>query len=423
VQVLHVNIRASQGGAGRVALDLHRRLRLQGLDSRLVYGYASGIGDDPDVRDDDTVQRIGTRAAVIGNFATHLLVGQDLFTGGKTILAGAIEASDVVHLHAPHHYFMNWGFFIRRIARSAKPLVITAHDWWFVTGRCGFVEGCTGWQRQCGECGAMKGRDLPTWFDFSRPNRGAKLRSIRQLGAAVSFACPSRHIARDYRRVYPDTDIRVVHNCIDLEFERQLAAAPPRAAGEGRAYLFSASDLASPGKVDADLVRALLEAGDVPLRFVGRNNPFAVEPGAWLGEVRSRRQMVEVLRGARALVFCSRMDNAPLTIMEALAAGCFVLAYQSPAAQEMLELVGGRCVADRQAMIEAIRGGTVEALYGGIDAGELARRAAAHFSGAAITSKYRALYADAIAAGSADAREGSGARPRGVLAETGAGLP
>jgi glycosyltransferase involved in cell wall biosynthesis len=84
--------------------------------------------------------------------------------------------------------------------------------------------------------------------------------------------------------------------------------------------------------------------------------------------------------------------------MEALAAGCFVLAYQSPAAQEMLELVGGRCVADRQAMIEAIRGGAVEALYGGIDSGELARRAAAHFSGAAITGKYRALYADAIAA-------------------------
>jgi len=58
----------------------------------------------------------------------------------------------------------------------------------------------------------------------------------------------------------------------------------------------------------------------------------------------------------------------------------------------MLEQVGGRCVPDRKAMIDVIAGAGIEALYGGIDCAELARRSRRCFSGGAIVNAYIQLY-------------------------------
>jgi glycosyltransferase involved in cell wall biosynthesis len=166
-------------------------------------------------------------------------------------------------------------------------------------------------------------------------------------------------------------------------------------AGRNRC-LFSATDLSSPGKIDVDLVKSLISAGDVALRFVGRCNPFGGDSETSLGEIRDRHRMAELLRTSQALVFCSRMDNAPLTIMEALVSGCYVLAYPSPAAKEILELVGGSCVSDRVSMISLIRNGNPAVLYGGVSPGELAARARARFSGSAMTTSYLNLYKQAV---------------------------
>lgn len=390
MNILQVNIRASQGGAGRVALDLHRRLRADGVESRLAYGYGSGIQDDPNVAADQGVVRLATKASVLGNYATHRLIGRDVFTPGKERLRSEIAAADIVHVHVPHHYFLNWWTFLGLVRAAGKPILATVHDWWFVTGRCGFIEQCSGWKRACGECGAMLKRDLPAWIDLSRRHKAAKVRSIRELGAGFRFVCPSQHIADDYRLIYPDTAIEVIPNCVDLEFEALLDDLPVGADRAG--YVVSASDLTTPGKVDHALVERLLAAPGVELRLVGRNNPFQAPPAAILGEIRDRRVMAGTLAAARGLLFCSTMDNAPLTIIEALTAGCFVIAYESPAAHEMLKLVGGRCVSGREEMFDIVTKGEERSLYGGIGPEDLAARARAHFGGAPTLRKYRHIY-------------------------------
>jgi putative colanic acid biosynthesis glycosyltransferase len=391
MKVLHLNIRASQGGAGRMALDLHQRLLFGGADSRLIYGYASGIADDPSIANDPTVRRLATKWTVLGNYASHLVTGMDLFTANKKMLVEEISRCDVVHLHVPHHYFLNWEFFCKTIIFANKPLLITAHDWWFITGRCGFVEQCTGWQRQCGECGKMRFRDLPSLIDWSRFHRVRKLQAIGALGAATTIVCPSTHLSQDYHRVLKDTSITVIPNSIDVEFERVLnTESGSESVRSG--LVFSAADLTAPGKIDSDLVRGLLEFDNIKIQLVGRNNPFDENRVTYCGEVRDREKMVKILCGARALVFCSRMDNAPLTIIEALVTGCFVLAYDSPAAREILASVGGECIPDRETMMNVIRENCFEKLYGNIGATELARRARDLYSGDAIRTKYLEVY-------------------------------
>ena len=387
-----------------MALDLHRRLISAGADSRLIYGYASGIADDPVVGGEERIQRMASREAVLGNYVSHILAGFDLFTGNKEMLNQGISWCDVVHLHVPHHYFMNWDVFCAAMSAHRKPLTITAHDWWFVTGRCGFIEQCTGWQRECGECGPMRFRDLPSIFDFSRFHRRRKIASMHALSDRAMIVCPSVHLSMDYRRVLKGIPIHVIPNSIDLEFESATGIAEA-ADTDRRGFVFSASDLSSPGKIDRELVLELVRLGGIEVKLVGRNNPFEGTEAIGHGEVRNREKMVQILRSARALVFCSRMDNAPLTIIEALVAGCFVLAYDSPAARETLERVGGKCLPDRAAMVDVIRRNDVEALYGGISSTELAARARGIYSGDSISRRYLDVYRGLVEGRSLELRE------------------
>jgi putative colanic acid biosynthesis glycosyltransferase len=391
IKILHLNIRASQGGAGRMALDLHRRLCAFNVDSKLIYGYGSGIVEDPSVANDKGVKAIGTKFTVIANYLTHRLVGVDILTGNAGTVRHAVQDCDIVHLHVPHHYYLNFDWLMELVRTSGKSLIVTAHDWWFLTGRCAFVEQCTGWRRSCGECGDMRFRDLPSFFDLSRRHRRHKLAAMEAIRERTLIVCPSSHLAENYRTVFRQTPIRVIPNSIDAEFEKVLPDVTMDVS-ERKWFVLSAADLSAPGKIDADLVHELGRLTDIEVQLVGRNNPFHYFQFKVMGEVRDRGTMAELLSNAKALIFCSRMDNAPLTIAEALCAGCFVLAYDSPAASEMLGQVGGRCIPTREEMIRVIRSGEVAALYGGINSAELVRRARAVYSGNAITNAYLAVY-------------------------------
>jgi putative colanic acid biosynthesis glycosyltransferase len=397
LKVLQVNIRASQGGAARVSLDLHHRLRLAGIDSHLIYGYASGITDDPMVIGDRTIERIGTRPAVLFNYAMHSVFGCDLITGSKEKLRASISWADVVHLHAPHHYFLRWRDLVRLVREYGKPMVATAHDWWFITGRCGFTEDCEAWKHGCGQCGLRRFKDPVSLLDLSRVYRKRKIASIECLGRSIQFVCPAQHLAVDYQIALPNTSVKVIPNCLDMGFEKALDVTEGLAVSR-EGILFSAADLSSRLKIDHALVDDLAQS-NVKLILVGRNNPFRHNAEV-CGEVRERNEMVRILRRARALVFCSLTDISPLTIIEALSAGCFVLAYASPAAEEIISKVDGRTIPDRKAMIDVITKNEIENLYGGIDSHELARRSRAKFSGERIMNAYLESYADALKSGS-----------------------
>lgn len=395
MKVLQLNVRASQGGAGRVALDLHHRLRKAGIDSRLLYGYGSGITDDPMVAGEESVERIGTRSSVLLNYACHWAFGFDTVTGSKELVRAAIASTDIVHLHATHHHFIQWDHLINLIRGYRKPIVATAHDWWFMTGRCGFTEGCEEWKLGCGKCGLRRFRDPKSLFDFSRNLRRRKIDSIESLGGGFRFICPARHLASDYQIAFPNASIRVIPNCLDMEFERALSETNDQIRAR-KGIVFSAADLSSDVKIDKLLVKELARRREVQLILVGRNNPLTGDGLEICGEVRERLKMVEILRRARALVFCSRTDISPLTIIEALSAGCFVLAYTSAASEEILSKVGGSCIPDRDAMINVIVKDEIDRLYGGIDSVELARRAQNAFSGDHWMNAYVESYTEAM---------------------------
>ncbi|MCK1675312.1 glycosyltransferase [Bradyrhizobium sp. 150] len=393
VKILSLNIRATQGGAGRMGYDLHKRLQAMGHDVRLLYGYGSGIAEDPEVRDDASICMLGMRPAVLANYAAHLLVGHDVFTPRRAMLRDALAWADVIHVHAAHHWYLCWSTLIDMIVAAAKPVIMTAHDWWLVSGRCGFTRDCTGWQRACGECGKRRFEDLPSIFDRSRAVRFARQRDLRRMARQLTIVCPSQHLQRDHVQVFPDLDIRFIPNALDREYEEMIERP---AQIERRGILFCASDLTSPGKIDAGMVRALAATHGEAVELVGRGNPFPQSGATNHGEVRDRRQLAKIFGTARLLVFTSRMDNAPLTIIEALVAGCHVVAYPSAAAAEMLALVGGRCVTSPEEARELIDSGRERELYGNVSTHQLAAKAREVWSGRRLVEAYLAIYEEQL---------------------------
>jgi len=400
LRILALNIRASQGGAGRMAYDLHHRLRSAGHEPRLLYGYGSGIAPDPQVAEAPDIAMIGSRGVVLANHAAHLLLGREVLTAGRRTLEEAVEWADVIHLHAAHHWYLRWATIIRVLRDSGKPVVMTAHDWWLLTGRCGFVGDCSGWKRVCGECGSRRFGDLPTLFDRSRTVRRDRQQALGSLSEQLTIVCPSRHLARDHASVLPGLKILCIPNALDREFEEVLNEASEASSRHG--HLVCASDLASPGKVDPMLVRALAAEPGVSLGLIGRSNPFRDIAAVDHGEVRSRATLAALYGQARGLLFTSRMDNAPLTVIEALSAGCYVLAYPSAAAHEMLAQVGGRCVQSPAEALALVRAGREATLYGGATHAEVARRARRIWSGSAMLDAYLRVYDAAL--GVANAR-------------------
>lgn len=397
MKILSLNIRGTQGGAGRMGYDLFRRQRSMGHDGELLYGYGSGIAPDPGVAGDADVAMLANRPGVLVNFASHLLIGREIVQPGRSRLRGAMAAADVVHIHAAHHWYLHWQSVVDMLVELKRPVVLTAHDWWLVSGRCGFVRDCEGWRRACGECGKRRFEDLPALLDWSRPVRASRQANLRRLTAQLAVVAPSEHLARDHSAIYPDLDVRFIPNSLDREFEAIVQELPGDQVRSG--IVFCASDLASPGKMDAALVRRLAADMGAAVHLAGRASPFGDTPATDHGEVRDRRQLAELFHARKALVFTSQMDNAPLTLIEALTCGTHVVAYPSPAAAEMLALVGGRCAASAAEAEAILRADAAPSLYGGADHAELADRARQAWSGTAMATAYLTLYDELLARG------------------------
>ncbi len=373
-----------------MGVDLHRRLASRGEEVQLVYGYGSGIKPDPQVADDPSIVMLGSKPGVLTNYISHWLTGRDLKTVGRDRLCQLIAKADIVHIHAAHHWYLNWTDMMAIIRRSGLPVVMTAHDWWLITGRCGFVRECTGWQRTCGECGDMRFQDLPSLLDRSRSVRLARQAALRTVAGQLIIVCPSQHLQRDHALIYPDIDVRFIPNALDTEFESVLGRLDN--VGERQTYVFCASDLDSPGKVDRALVERLAKRFGNRVTMVGRNSPFKDLDVTDEGEVRGREELATIFSRARALLFTSTMDNAPLTIIEALTSGCYVVAYPSAAAEEMVRLVGGRCAATPEEAFDLVSRGCESELYGGLSHTELASKARAVWSGDAMATAYLSTY-------------------------------
>jgi glycosyltransferase involved in cell wall biosynthesis len=408
VKVIALSTSDSNGGAAIAARRLH-----QGL---------VGLGADCEL----WVQRRGTRGAgIVGpdgrwpaRFAQGRLLLDQLpvlwslrhrrtqfspsWMPGRLARQIVAAAPGVVHLH-----WVNKGWLrIEDIGRWAAPTLWTLHDMWPFTGGCHYDEGCGRWRGHCGACpqlGSRRDPDVASWV---------QRRKQRAFHARPPFVVsPSRWLANCAREsaVLDGCETVVIPNGLDLSRYRPLDRARCRARfgipDDLPLIAFGAMNSTTDRRKGyAHLAAALSHLGETQtslrlLVYGGKKENGALHgvPLHGVGRVDDESTMVDLLNAADVFVAPSEQDNLPNTVVEALACGCPVVAFDIGGMPDLV-------VAGRTGFLAppfdstALAGCILQALRAGPALRAGAREhAEAHYELGAVARRYLELYRELAA--------------------------
>lgn len=388
--------------SGRMAADLCRMARKAGHQELFCYGSGpapSGIlslqvGDTPDLtmglpsRRSDAplrmVRKLTRRLNIASaNAGIRLHKGLSRITGRSGFYSAAATqrliqqldafAPDVIHLHDLHGFYLHLPTLFDYLQDTDIPVVWTLHDLWPLTGHCvnshlpidpyqasqpdSFAAGqCLLWQSQCGGCPLRKTYPA-SLLDQSGRNFAEKKELFTRL-THLTLTAPSQWLhdraARSFLREYPihilpiGLDLTRFKPCADERHMQDIALFYGLDRLAGRRMVLS---LCSPYDDDQELdhLCALAELlGDEYCVVAAGLTQRQIEtlPGDMLGlPLPANPSDLCVLYTAADCCVCLRPGEAcGISLVEAMACGTQVLAYQTAALPEVVTPQVGQLV-------------------------------------------------------------------------------
>ncbi len=362
IKILSISTSDRYGGAGRAAWQLHDSIRKNGHESRML--VKSKKTQDPDVL---LLSSLAPKNRLYPSYEwlsnkcknqwQHMLwrpypEKKDVFLSDlrSSDFFGALKKIDydILQLHWINLRFLP----LRRLPKN-KPIVWTLHDSWPFCGICHIPQDCPGYRGSCGQCPALQST-RPT--DLS--HRIWKKKQRIYQGLDLHIVAPSRWMAACAKKssLLGDKDIRVIPNGIDTQAfspgDRKSACLALKLDPEKRHLLFSAIDSAKDrNKGLQQLTEALNripegQRRDWELILVGSRVPPEIPvsglPVHNLGLIWSTEQMANAYRAADLTLVPSLSENLSYSIMESLACGTPVVAFNIGGNSDMVEhLVNG----------------------------------------------------------------------------------
>ena len=330
MRVLHLSTSDIAGGAARSAMRLHEGLLALGVESDML--VARKTSDLPSVQNIvppgrrfwDFLERriIGRNRTDISN--THFTFGESGLDISRHPL---VRAADVLHLHWVTHFLSSSS--LAALAALGKPMVWTLHDMRPLTGGCHFSAGCEGFTRDCTPCQQLRRDPLHT--------ASRSLADQRAVAADISVVAPSRWLAECARRsaIFAGSRVEVIPYGINTAEFFPMPRAEARAQlglpAERPLILFGADVASDRRKGAAELVAAFHQLPGAPqLMCFGKLKGRFSELGDRvipLGYLRSSAELRAAYSAADVFALPSLEDNLPNTLIEALACGTPVAAF------------------------------------------------------------------------------------------------
>lgn len=258
-----------------------------------------------------------------------------------------ISNADIIHLH-----WFNQGFLslkgMRSLFELGKPVVWTLHDMWAFTGGCHYAGDCKGYTLGCGGCPFTR---FPGSNDPSARQHLRK-RAIYQH-APLNFVTCSEWLAGLARSssLVSDNFITSIPNPIDIEFfkpiSRDMARQNLGLSSQKRVILFGAANVNDPRKGMDYLASALQKLAtkckteEVEILVFGKASgqytgklPFSVKQMEY---VSNPETLLNIYNAADIFVLPSLEDNLPNTVMESLACGTPVVAFNIGGVPELVD--------------------------------------------------------------------------------------
>ena len=344
MKILHLSTFDVTGGAARAAYRVHCGLRRMGWDSQMfvahrkshdptVTGFVRSKGVLPTLRRALRRHRIKRPSARYGALRSHRY---EIFTDDRTRFGSDIvlqlPTCDVINLHWIAEFIDYSSFF----ASVNKPMVWTLHDMNPFTGGCHYDNNCGKWRAGCGACPQLKSGKSD---DLSRQIWRRKEEVFKKVEKdQLWIVAPSEWIAGEVRRspILGKFPVTVIPYGLDTDrfaprdrtFARNVLGVPLEAS----VILCVSDSLMNKRKGFGLFSQVLIDLKDLPGLLVisvgGDRLPLDVSvPHLQLGFIESERILSLVYSAADVLVLTSLQDNLPNTVLESMACGTPVLAF------------------------------------------------------------------------------------------------
>ncbi|MDB5131637.1 MAG: cotSA 1 [Mucilaginibacter sp.] len=358
MKVTLINTSDAGGGAPVACIRLLKALRLKQVDAGML--VQDKKTDEPAVKAINTglMSRIKAGFNLLYERIPFILFkakNKSLRFAFSTANAGTDISSrpqvlnaDILHLH-----WINFGYLsivdLKKLFQTGKPIVWTLHDMWAFTGGCHYSGDCDHFIDQCGDCWML--RD-PGEHDLSFTGWMRKMDMFKDTKNLVFVTC-SHWLANVARTssLLKDFRIETIPNPIDttifLPKDKTAARKKWNIAQDAKIILFGAANIMDRRKGISYLVEALDELKknyaeqNTEIVIFGKNKSFDVSLLPFkvheLNTINSQDDLVELYSLADVFVTPAIEDNLPNTVMESLACGTPVVAFNTGGIPDMVE--------------------------------------------------------------------------------------
>jgi glycosyltransferase involved in cell wall biosynthesis len=250
---------------------------------------------------------------------------------------------DIVHLH----WICGGMMRIEDIEKIKPPIVWSLHDMWAFTGGCHYDEECGAYIRGCGNCkvlGSMKENDL-SYKIFNRKRKVFASKNdmiIVGLSRWLNECSKNSFLLKDKKHInLPNPIDTCMFKPFDKEKARELWSLP-----QGKKLvLFGAMGATSdPRKGFKELSEALQKLeknSDIEFVVFGssqpQNAPDLGFPTYYLGHLHDDVSLVTLYSAVDVMVIPSLQENLSNAIMESLACGTPVVAFDVGGNSDMID--------------------------------------------------------------------------------------
>ena len=357
MKVTLINTSDAGGGAPAASARLLNALRQNGVDTQMLVQYKKTGNSAVTGIVKDTASKLKAKYTFLAERIPFILFDEEDKTvrfAFSTANAGTsivdhllIKEADVLHLH-----WTNSGFLsitdLTELINTGKPIVWTMHDMWTFTGGCHYSGACTRFEQECGNCPFLRDPDPndlshKDWKRKKTMYTAAK--NLTFVGCSQWLTSVAKQSSLTGRFI-----MRAIPNPINVEVfspqDKIFARAKHGVSAGAKVILFGAANINDRRKGITYLVEALhLLKEDSPenveIVIFGKNRhfdvttlPFAVHQ---LNIIKDEAQLAEVYSMADVFVTTSLEDNLPNMVMEAMACGTPVVAFNTGGITEMVD--------------------------------------------------------------------------------------
>jgi glycosyltransferase involved in cell wall biosynthesis len=279
-----------------------------------------------------------------------------------------IKDADILHLHWTNSGFLSIAD-LKELVDTGKPIVWTLHDMWTFTGGCHYAGACKHFKYECGDCYFLSD---PTPDDISHSGWLRKA-AMYSGNKNITFVACSTWLAGVAQKssLLKGFNITSIPNPIDTNvFSPQDKLTMREEWGINpfaKVILFGAANINDRRKGINYLVEALKQFNThcpdtnlIEVVIFGKNKYFDVRQIPFrvieLDIISSPEELAEVYSLADVFVLPSVEDNLPNTVMEALACGTPVVAFNVGGIPEMVDHEQNGYLAEFQSTADLAKG-------------------------------------------------------------------